>query len=147
MKSIFLPSIFPVTPGRAIAHHIGMARLLEKELLLVEWTIEENARAKVTVCTKDRYGLFSKITGSMFLNRLNILEAQIHTWANGVALDTFKVEDATREIERRLQQFKDRPHLCPGWDNPPQKPPFKKTGIERHSAENHSQGSCGHQGQ
>ena len=89
-----------------IAHHIEMARLLDKESLLVEWMIEENARAKVTVCTKDRYGLFSKIAGSMFLNRLNILEAQIHTWANGVVLDTFKVEDATREIERRLQQFK-----------------------------------------
>lgn len=42
----------------------------------------------------------------MFLNRLNIHEAQIHTWANGVALDTFKVEDTTRDIERRLQQFK-----------------------------------------
>jgi [protein-PII] uridylyltransferase len=89
-----------------IAHHIEMARRLEKELLLVEWTIEENSRAEVTLCTKDRYGLFSKMAGSMFLNRLNILEAQIHTWANGVVLDTFKVEDATREIERRLQQFK-----------------------------------------
>ena len=41
----------------------------------------------------------------MFLNRLNILEAKIHTWANGIALDTFKVEDATLEMERRLQQF------------------------------------------
>ena len=89
-----------------IAHHIEMARLLERELLRVEWSIEENARARVTVCTKDRYGLFSKITGSMFLNRLNILEAQIHTWANGVALDTFKVEDSTRDIERRLHQFR-----------------------------------------
>ncbi|MDP2973134.1 MAG: ACT domain-containing protein, partial [Deltaproteobacteria bacterium] len=33
-------------------------------------------------------------------------EAQIHTWGNGVALDTFYVEDPTGEIERRLQQFK-----------------------------------------
>ncbi|HSB07743.1 MAG TPA: [protein-PII] uridylyltransferase [Thermodesulfobacteriota bacterium] len=89
-----------------IAHHIELAHRLEKESLLVEWTSEENARARVTVCTKDRYGLFSKITGSMFLNRLNILEAQIHTWGNGVALDTFKVEDSTLDIERRLRQFR-----------------------------------------
>lgn len=89
-----------------IAHHIEMARLIEKELLLVDWEIEKKTQAKVTVCTKDRYGLFSKITGSMFLNRLNILEAQIHTWENGIALDTFWVEDVTEEIERRLSQFK-----------------------------------------
>jgi [protein-PII] uridylyltransferase len=89
-----------------IARHIEMARSIEKEFLLVEWEIEKEMHAKVTVCTKDRYGLFSKIAGSMFLNRLNILEAQIHTWGNGIALDTFRVEDATNEIERRLLQFK-----------------------------------------
>jgi len=89
-----------------ISHHIEMARSLEKKLLLAEWEIEKETRSRVTVCTKDRYGLFSKITGSMFLNRLNILEAQIHTWGNGIALDTFWVEDATKDIERRLQQFK-----------------------------------------
>jgi [protein-PII] uridylyltransferase len=84
-----------------------MARFLGKESLFVEWETQQGMRAKVTVCTRDRYGLFSKIAGSMFLNRLNILEAQIHTWANGVALDTFYVEDATAEAERRLEQFKD----------------------------------------
>jgi [protein-PII] uridylyltransferase len=89
-----------------IDRHIEMARALEKEPLFVEWEMEKGTRATVTVCTKDRYGLFSRIAGSMFLNRINILEAQIHTWGNGVALDIFRVEDATKEIERRLQQFR-----------------------------------------
>jgi [protein-PII] uridylyltransferase len=88
-----------------IRHHIEMALALEQQPLLVEWEIEKEVRAKVTICTKDRYGLFAKIAGSMFLNRLNILEAQIHTWGNGVALDIFRVEDATRELEYHLQQF------------------------------------------
>ncbi len=88
-----------------ITHHIEMARSLEAKLLFVEWETEKQTRAKVTVCTKDRYGLFSKITGSMFLNRLNILEAQIHTWGNGIVLDTFRVEDPTKDIERRLHQL------------------------------------------
>ena len=72
-------------PWEEITQHIQMARSLEKESLLVEWEVKEGTRAKVTLCTKDRYGLFSKIAGSMFINRLNILEAQIHTWGNGVA--------------------------------------------------------------
>jgi [protein-PII] uridylyltransferase len=88
-----------------IGHHIEMAHSLKEKVLFVGWEVEKELRAKVTVCTKDRYGLFSKIAGSMFLNRLNILEAQIHTWANGVALDTFWVEDSTKEIEQRLQQL------------------------------------------
>jgi [protein-PII] uridylyltransferase len=83
-----------------------MARSIEQELLMVDWKIEKEIQGKVTICTKDRYGLFSKITGSMFLNRLNVLEAQIHTWENGIALDTFWIEDVTKDIERRLQQFK-----------------------------------------
>ena len=89
-----------------ITRHIEMARSLGKESLFVEWEVEKESQAKVTVCTRDRYGLFSRITGSMFLNRLNILEAQIHTWGNGVALDTFWVEDSTKEIERRLLQLR-----------------------------------------
>jgi [protein-PII] uridylyltransferase len=89
-----------------ITHHLELARSVEKKLLLVEWEIEDEIQARVTVCTKDRYGLFSKITGSMFLNHLNILEAQIHTWGNGIVLDTFWVVDATRNMDRRLQQFK-----------------------------------------
>jgi [protein-PII] uridylyltransferase len=88
-----------------IVEHIGMARSLGEKTVEMKWSIEENRRAKVTLCTRDRYGLFSKITGSMFLNRLNILQAQIHTWGNGIALDTFEVEDATGEIEQRLHQF------------------------------------------
>jgi [protein-PII] uridylyltransferase len=101
-----------------IAHHIEMARSIAKELPTIEWVIESEIQAKVTICTKDRYGLFSKITGSMFLNRLNILEAQIHTWENSIALDTFWVEDITKDIERRLQQLrKDLREILSGNDS------------------------------
>ncbi len=92
-------------PLEEILHHIEMAGHVEKKLLMVEWAMKEEIRSKVTVCTKDRYGLFSKIAGSMFLNRLNIIEAQIHTWENGIVLDTFWVEDFTKDLERRLIQF------------------------------------------
>lgn len=100
-----LPDRYLATyPPEEISSHIQMAQNLTTELLVVKCHREKEERQKVTICTKDRYGLFSKIAGAMFLNHLNILEAQIHTWGNGVALDTFYVEDQTGEIERRLEQ-------------------------------------------
>jgi [protein-PII] uridylyltransferase len=89
-----------------IANHIGMARSLAEHTLLTKWTSEGETHATLTLCTRDRYGLFSKIAGSMFASRLNVLEAQIHTWGNGIALDTFRVEDATHEVDRRLEEFR-----------------------------------------
>ena len=93
-------------PWEQIANHIQMARSLSEHALVTEWTREKETHAIITICTRDRYGLFSKIAGSMFISRLNVLEAQIHTWGNGIVLDTFRVEDATGEVERRLDQFR-----------------------------------------
>ncbi|MEW6441017.1 MAG: [protein-PII] uridylyltransferase [bacterium] len=56
----------------------------------------------VTVCARDRPGLFSKISGVCTLNNLDILNARIYTWTNGTALDLFMVKpppDPLREAE------------------------------------------------
>lgn len=51
----------------------------------------ESDTRKVTICAKDRPGLFSKIAGVFTLNNINILNAYIHTWQNNTALDIFEV--------------------------------------------------------
>ncbi|MGE0723720.1 MAG: ACT domain-containing protein, partial [Alphaproteobacteria bacterium] len=56
----------------------------------------DSARAvtEVTIYTADHPGLFSRIAGALSVAGANIVDARIHTLANGMALDTFTVQDA-----------------------------------------------------
>lgn len=79
--------------------HGFMRRLLhepQRELAPVTAWIDERDRgySLVKVCTWDRAGLFGKIAGSLSAAGINILGAQIFTRADGIALDTFFVNDA-----------------------------------------------------
>ena len=59
-------------------------------------TIPLPARAvtEVTVYAADHAGLFSKIAGALAVAGASIVDARIHTLTNGMALDTFWVQDA-----------------------------------------------------
>ncbi|MBW2562883.1 MAG: [protein-PII] uridylyltransferase, partial [Deltaproteobacteria bacterium] len=59
------------------------------------WNITKLADANtrvVTICAKDRPGLFSSISGIFTLNNIDIIDAQIFTWRNQIALDIFNVK-------------------------------------------------------
>jgi len=48
----------------------------------------------VTVYCADHPGLFSKISGALAVAGASIVDARIHTMTNGMALDTFWIQDA-----------------------------------------------------
>jgi [protein-PII] uridylyltransferase len=52
------------------------------------------AVTEVTVYTADFAGLFSKISGALAVAGASIVDARIHTMTNGMALDTFWIQDA-----------------------------------------------------
>jgi [protein-PII] uridylyltransferase len=59
------------------------------------WDIQQSDEANtrtVTLCAKDRPGLISKIAGVFTLNNIDILDVQVFTWRNNIALDIFKVK-------------------------------------------------------
>jgi len=55
-------------------------------------TSDEGATRTVTICAQDRPGLFSKIAGVFTLHGINIIDVQVFTWKNNIALDIFKVQ-------------------------------------------------------
>ena len=102
----------------ALAHRFLSRQVLEDGKAwspLTAWQDEPNRGYNlVKVCTWDRAGLFSKIAGSFSAVGLNILGAQIFTRTDGVALDTFFVNDAltgnlaTREQHEKFDGLLDR---------------------------------------
>jgi [protein-PII] uridylyltransferase len=52
------------------------------------------AVTEITVYCADHAGLFSKISGALAVAGASIVDARIHTLTNGMALDTFWVQDA-----------------------------------------------------
>jgi len=78
--------------------HAGPARLRRAAPptgapLMVDTRVDmARAVTEVTVYTADHPGLFSQIAGALALASANIVDAKIHTMANGMALDTFWVQ-------------------------------------------------------
>ena len=107
------PRYFQIHAAKEILADIELAHRFMRQLILEDdralspvtaWQDEpDRGHNTVKICTWDRAGLFSKIAGSLSADGLNILSAQIFTRADGVALDTFFVNDgrtgnpATRE--------------------------------------------------
>ncbi len=83
--------------------HARQARLMREAdrsgaPLRVETRIEpQRAVTEVTVYTADHAGLFSRLAGALAVNGCNIVDAKIMTMTNGMALDTFWIQDQNGE--------------------------------------------------
>jgi [protein-PII] uridylyltransferase len=81
--------------------HVRHARLVrDAEARGAPLTVQTeplHARAvtEVTVYAADHAGLFSRIAGALAVAGASIVDARIHTMTNGMALDTFWVQDAS----------------------------------------------------
>lgn len=87
------------TPDHELLEHYRLYSTLGTSEFVwkIESHLESDARI-VTICAKDRPGLFSKIAGVYTLNGLDILDARINTWKNGIALDIFTLKPPADQI-------------------------------------------------
>ncbi|MCQ8277812.1 [protein-PII] uridylyltransferase [Acetobacteraceae bacterium KSS8] len=82
------------------ARHARMIRdSMQRNAALTVETQPLPARAvtEVTIYTADHAGLFSRIAGALAVAGASIVDARIHTMTNGMALDTFWVQDASED--------------------------------------------------
>jgi [protein-PII] uridylyltransferase len=81
-----------------MAEHLRLLRRLEAAPLATElFHHPDLGSSDLVVITRDVPGLFSLIAGTMAAHGVNIMSAQIHTREDGVAIDTFQVNDPTGE--------------------------------------------------
>lgn len=75
-----------------LAAHVRILRQLDNEPLFMRVSHQQELGfSHFTIATRDMPALFSKITGVMAANGVNILGAQIHTSTNGKVLDILQV--------------------------------------------------------
>ena len=79
------------------ARHARMIRAAEARqapLTVETQPLPARAVTEVTVYAADHAGLFSRIAGALAVAGASIVDARIHTLTNGMALDTFWIQDA-----------------------------------------------------
>jgi [protein-PII] uridylyltransferase len=78
------------------ARHARLMRIADAGIvpLMVDKRIDEQrAVTEITLYTADHPGLFSRIAGALAVSGANIVDAKIMTMTNGMALDTFWIQD------------------------------------------------------
>ena len=66
----------------------------DRQPLAIEHRIEaDRSVTEITIYTLDTHGLFARLAGAMAISGANIVDAKIFTLANGMALDTFWIQD------------------------------------------------------
>lgn len=90
---VMSPRYLLYTAPSDIVEHIRLYRKLGDRFMV--WRVDHRKGTdtrRVTLCARDAPGLFSKIAGAFTLNGMQVLDAQVYTWRNNIALDVFEVK-------------------------------------------------------
>ncbi len=85
------------------AAHLLLIKQLASDACAAHWTERDTAGTELTICARDRHGLFADIAGTLTAHGIEILSAEINTREDGIAIDVLMLrEAATRQaVEER----------------------------------------------
>ena len=95
--SLGYPSYWLGFDPESIERHARMirdARARQAPLTVQSEPLPARAVTEIVVYTADHAGLFSRIAGALAIAGASIVDARIHTLTDGMALDTFWIQDA-----------------------------------------------------
>ena len=99
LVALMSPRYLLYTPPVDILGHIRLYNTLGQDDFVWQVTRKSDSNTRsVTICAKDRPGLISKIAGVFTLSNLNIMDVQVYTWRNHIALDIFEVTPPPDQI-------------------------------------------------
>jgi [protein-PII] uridylyltransferase len=99
LLNVMSPRYLLYAPENDMSEHIQLFKDIgDAEFVWQIAEISDSNTRKVTICAKDRPGLFSKISGVLTLNSIDILGVQVFTWRNNIALDIFEVKPPPDQI-------------------------------------------------
>ncbi len=119
--------------------HAGMMRNAARDegSLNIQTRIDEfRDVTELTLYAQDHPGLFSRIAGAMAVSGADIVDARIFTMTNGMALDTFSVQDPNGKAFVRADQLKrlsDRIHATLAGEHRPARELAKKIESQANS--------------
>jgi [protein-PII] uridylyltransferase len=86
------------TSVQRMAEHMRLVQRLDQAPVATDlFHHPDLGSSDLVVVTRDVPGLFSLIAGTLAAQGVNIISAQIHTREDGIAIDTFQVNDPTGE--------------------------------------------------
>jgi [protein-PII] uridylyltransferase len=88
-----------VTRPAAAATHLHLIKELKLNAkaddYVRRWMRYGRESTELTVCTRDRHGLFADIAGALASHGIEILSAELNTREDGIALDVFMLREAS----------------------------------------------------
>jgi [protein-PII] uridylyltransferase len=94
------------TSVQRMAEHLSLVRRLDQSPVATQlFHHPDLGSSDLVVVTRDVPGLFSLIAGTLAAHGVNIMSAQIHTREDGIAIDTFQVNNPTGDSVTAASQW------------------------------------------